>query len=490
MYADVDKPSGTVDADEIWQNFLDTVVAPYENYIASKEFLDLDGNGIDELLLYDLGNGICEIFTIESGEVKALYNGTSLLTIYSDTPAILAPPSLGATDDVFYALPMPDSVTAESCKNWFVPCPISGGYILYSTYGHLRNRIDQYFYFYSGEDSKIGKVLCVEELSCFYTENNGLTPETIWECWHQGEKVTKDQYFARLEECWETLEQYYGVTYSEANTLHLLDELRRAPDTSFELLVDLLDMLYTDDPQAYMSRKPYGEREPAERCAAWGFSDDKAFAENLAVNYTFEPLTAMEVQETTRITLHSLTEGEWTIHSWVNSNYVELITGGQSYFFRAVYKYNSEQYFGDALKNWFDHAEYAATPYQAVIPDTGQGFLAAAQTFVDSWYNRRLQVSSGSQYAYSYVSCSVRDAENREHLIQNGFIGEDTYTYYITVIFVPENPHAGMESMAGNTGLYTGNDPAVPANAYEFYRIGYITLEEDGWHGEVGGTGW
>ena len=269
-----------------------------------------------------------------------------------------------------------------------------------------------------------------------------------------------------------------------------MDELRKAPDTSFELLSDLLGTLYTDDPQVYISRGLYGEIDPANRYAAWGFNDDKAFAENLAVNYTFEPLTVMEVQETTQITLHSPTEGEWTIHSWVNSNYVELITGGQSYFFRAVYKYNSEQYFGDTLKNWFDHAEYAATPYQAVIPDTGQGFLAAAQTFVDSWYNRNLQVSSGSRYAYSYVSCSVRDAENREYFIQNGFIGENTYTYYITVIFVPENPHAGMESMAGNTGLYTGNDPAIPANAYEFSRIGYITLEEDGWHGEVGGTGW
>ena len=142
------------------------------------------------------------------------------------------------------------------------------------------------------------------------------------------------------------------------------------------------------------------------------------------------------------------------------------------------------------MKNWFDDAEYAAMPYQAVIPDTGQGFLAAAQTFVESWYGRNLQVSSGSEHAFSYVSCSVRDAQNRDHLIENGFIGENTYTYYITVIFVGENPHAGRDIKATVAGLYSGEDPTVPHNAYEFQLNGYITLEEDGWHGEVGGTGW
>ena len=84
----------------------------------------------------------------------------------------------------------------------------------------------------------------------------------------------------------------------------------------------------------------------------------------------------------------------------------------------------------------------------------------------------------------------MQDAQNRDQLIENGWIAENTYTYYITVVFVPENTKAEMYHMAGNTGLYSGEDPAVPAGAYEFQRCGYITLEEDGWHGEVGGTGW
>ena len=99
------------DPDTVWQNFLDNVVAPYSDYIVATEFLDLDGNGIDELLLYDLGNGICEIYTIEGGEVKCLYNGTSLLTIYSDNPTALASPSLGAGEYVFHASHTPEDVT-------------------------------------------------------------------------------------------------------------------------------------------------------------------------------------------------------------------------------------------------------------------------------------------------------------------------------------------------------------------------------------------
>ncbi len=492
---DLAPPVSAADPAAIWQTFLDTVVAPYENYIASREFLDLDGNGIDELLLYDLGIGICEIYTIEGDEVKCLSagqsgSGASLLTIYSDTPAALAPPSLGAGEYVFYASRTPQDATKTQYKNWFLPSPKTGGYVLYSTYGHTTSRTDQYFYFYSGEDAVLGKVLCVAELSRFDREAINSNPALGWECRVQGEKVSKTQYMTAVQECWDTLEQRYGVTYMEEETLHRFDELRKTPDTSFELLADLLDTLKTENPQAYISRGLDGEIDSANRYPAGGFYGADDFARSLAVNYTFEPLTAMEVQETAMITLHSPTEGEWTIHGWANSNYVELITGGQSYFFRVSDKYGGDMCFGNTLKNWFDDAEYAAVPYQTVIPDTGQGFLAAAQTFTDSWYERNLQVSSGSEHAFSYVSCSVADAHNRDLLIENGVIGENTYTYYITVVFVPENPHAGRDLMVTVAGPYTGDYPTVPANAYDFQLNGYITLEEDGWHGEVGGAGW
>ena len=44
--------------------------------------------------------------------------------------------------------------------------------------------------------------------------------------------------------------------------------------------------------------------------------------------------------------------------------------------------------------------------------------------------------------------------------------------------------------MAGNTGDYTGEDPAVPEDALESRLVGYIARESNGWHGTIVGTGW
>ena len=55
---------------------------------------------------------------------------------------------------------------------------------------------------------------------------------------------------------------------------------------------------------------------------------------------------------------------------------------------------------------------------------------------------------------------------------------------------MPENEDALNWSMAGNTGAYEGDDPEVPENAWQYSRCGYITLEDDGWHGQLVGTSW
>ena len=80
--------------------------------------------------------------------------------------------------------------------------------------------------------------------------------------------------------------------------------------------------------------------------------------------------------------------------------------------------------------------------------------------------------------------------ETTEHLREQGEIGEDTYCFYMTTVFVPENEAAEYWSMAGNTGEYTGSDPAVPQGALEHYRCGYITRTPAGWQGQIVGTGW
>ena len=147
------------------------------------------------------------------------------------------------------------------------------------------------------------------------------------------------------------------------------------------------------------------------------------------------------------------------------------------------------------LRDWFDELEYAALngDYEhqnLVIPNEGQSYLEAAQAYCQAYESFHLQATSGSKFCYTYVSTQVKAAEDAtQHFREQGEIGENTYCFYLTTVFVPENDYALNWSMAGNTGEYTGNDPSVPKEAYEYSRCGYITLEEDGWHGEVVGTG-
>lgn len=146
------------------------------------------------------------------------------------------------------------------------------------------------------------------------------------------------------------------------------------------------------------------------------------------------------------------------------------------------------------LRDWFDELEYAALngDYEhqnLVIPNEGQSYLEAAAVYCKAYESFHLQATSGSKFCYTYVAVQVREAqEETDFYREQGKIGENTYCFFLTTVFVPENDYALNRSMAGNTGEYTGTDPSVPEGALEYLRCGYITLEEDGWHGELVGT--
>lgn len=147
------------------------------------------------------------------------------------------------------------------------------------------------------------------------------------------------------------------------------------------------------------------------------------------------------------------------------------------------------------LRDWFDELEYAALngDYEhqnLVIPNEGQSYLEAAAVYCQAYESFHLQATSGSKFCYTYVAVQVREAqEETDFYREQGKIGENTYCFFLTTVFVPENDYALNWSMAGNTGEYTGTDPSVPEGALEYLHCGYITLEEDGWRGEVVGTG-
>lgn len=149
------------------------------------------------------------------------------------------------------------------------------------------------------------------------------------------------------------------------------------------------------------------------------------------------------------------------------------------------------------LRNWYDEAEFSALggTYDKqdaiVIPDVGQDYLSAAKDFTQALEGIHLQASSGSKFCYTFVSTEVSEADDITQVWrENGSIDEDTYCFYLKTAFVEENQRALNESMAGNTGVYTGTDPDVPEGAWAYIRCGTISRKADGWHGELVGTGW
>ncbi|MBQ1375765.1 MAG: hypothetical protein IIY69_05735 [Clostridia bacterium] len=170
---------------------------------------------------------------------------------------------------------------------------------------------------------------------------------------------------------------------------------------------------------------------------------------------------------------------------------------GKTYAFDAKYKYDSHADLGTLMRTWYDEAEFKAyggtydEQYKIIVPDRGQSHLQAAEEFCRIFESRHTEVSDGSQFKYTFVKCDVTEAEEEtEHFRSLGRLSDDAWAFYLTVAFVPENERALMQSMAGNTGEYTGSDPDVPRGAFSYGRCGYVTRASDGWHAELVGTGW
>jgi D-alanyl-D-alanine carboxypeptidase len=143
--------------------------------------------------------------------------------------------------------------------------------------------------------------------------------------------------------------------------------------------------------------------------------------------------------------------------------------------------------------NWFDEAELTERRNQVFSVSFGshEAPMTAATEFCSGYYGAHRTVSTGSMYRYSYVSCQTEIDEEATNLARaRGELDENGYAFWVTVIFVPDNNRALRQSMAGNTGEYTGSDPNIPSKAMQYTRCGYIRLTADGWIGEIVGSMW
>lgn len=230
---------------------------------------------------------------------------------------------------------------------------------------------------------------------------------------------------------------------------------------------------------------------------AWTSNNDVYCLQNLAL-YTFEELPNSKVKwpaNTARITLQS-SDNSWRVDFWDNSTLLELTAGGETRLYNATSPYSNSDSIGAFARLWYDEAElhglgghYSAQ--NIVIENRGQDYLTAAEEYCEEFEGRRKLTTTGSRYRFSYIDCIIEPAEETTVAFrERGEIGENTYAFYLTTVFVPETELALNYSIAGNTGEYTGSDPSVPDGAYEYYRCGFMTLEKDGWHGNLVGTGW
>ncbi len=230
---------------------------------------------------------------------------------------------------------------------------------------------------------------------------------------------------------------------------------------------------------------------------AWTSNNDLYCLQNLAL-YDYQDLPNSKVKwpaDTARITLQA-NDNSWRVDFYDNSTLLELTVNGETRLYNATSKYQDFDSVGDFARLWFDEAElyglgghYSAQ--NIVIENRGQDYLTAAEEYCKEFEGRRFLTTTGSRYHYTYIDCIIEPAEETTSAFrERGEIGENTYAFYLTTVFVPETELALNYSIAGNTGEYTGSDESVPDGAYEYYRCGFITLEKDGWHGNLVGTGW
>lgn len=146
----------------------------------------------------------------------------------------------------------------------------------------------------------------------------------------------------------------------------------------------------------------------------------------------------------------------------------------------------------DVMLAWYDEAEFGTRQSEVeatAVPNHGQTWQEAAQEWLDAYEGVHLNVRSGSHFKFTWMKNRIRPADDTTEMMRERHeLGENGHCFYSTTEFVAETQSALNEAMAGNTGGC--DDPDAPEGAFEYGRCCSISLEDDGWHGRMHGTGW
>lgn len=451
----------TVDA--LWTDFLETLT-PYETYIYATEFLDLDGNGVDELLVYESGMGICEVFTIEDGEVRSLYSGDmSPATAYVGERKRLAPPAVNAVKDCFWSFygnkTKQDAFMESTQVNRKTG---KSQYVQFTDYG---NTVDWYSNFYVFSMDPNG-YLRVENPYSFHREAVRANPDQGWYCFQNGKQMTMAQYKEAVYTMWDEIAETYGVQYTEENLHNVLF------DTDHEVPPELAMLLsITTESEAPEARLSLRIPDPGlSLYSANGFGYEGADKYSGAIkNHTYT-LADNATEPDGTVLLLSVMAEDWTLYYWQDSTLVKLSLGEEDYYFET-----ETSAFADA-KEWLDVSLTAENlRLQGEIEDVGQTYLEAAQT----WWENQMAAKS---HMYTYTSIAIEDLPNQEELVARELLPAGVYGYTMTMVVVPTEERYVM-------GMNPYEGEGIPEGAYTIRYFCYMTLEDGIWSSTTLGTG-
>ena len=215
-------------------------------------------------------------------------------------------------------------------------------------------------------------------------------------------------------------------------------------------------------------------------------------------NFTYVPCAAPESENGATITLWLANNDASRFVFYEGTNTLGYFRGGAEPvdYYEATempgWDFDEKNTLYDLLLRWYDETEFGTLQSEVeatAVPDHGQTWQEAAQEWLDAYEGVHLNVRSGSHFKFTWMKNRIRPADDTTELMRERYeLGENDYCFYSTTEFVAETQSALNEAMAGNTGEC--DDPDAPEGAYEYSRCCSISLEDDGWHGRMYGTGW
>lgn len=146
------------------------------------------------------------------------------------------------------------------------------------------------------------------------------------------------------------------------------------------------------------------------------------------------------------------------------------------------------------IRRWYDEAEIQGLSqgreWGIVIPDDGQSYEEIAQAWAEQFEGVMLRTTSGSKYKCTYLD--IRDVRAGGDLPEDYFPEymkeREHFVFSYSAVFIPENDNARNWLIAGSTDDEAEVEGA-PEGVWQWWRTGFMFLDDDGWCSDGVGTG-